>query len=521
MDDNVPPKLGPYLEANTPLPNELNPVYAEYSAQISSRIHDLRSAAVDPGRTAAHEAIERDRQVLEGRREACLEFFSPIRSVPVEVLGLIFSFILGGRVFNDQEYRTYGRLGAVCIPWRNALASTPRLCAGLVVSLEKCFGRKPPTKDDDVMTIFKRTYVPSKWLALVNPARYHLTIDVRDERALEGVAWEDIPSYLLLNAEVLPTSLSVTYLPAISKIFLQERSCISVAHLSIDPVGEQPGNIDMSQMQRAFPRLESFTTGWPPDSRLLQPFPHDHIRSLTFLEAKGAALDLARFCAGLSRLQELKLTSENSPSGEYGLMDTLHPVVLPALESLYVVGEELTHLLAHFVFPALKFFRLEAIGYDDAAFYMVKELRSFLQRSNPTNFTMSVRGHASKHAFAVLLAALPPETKLHLSCEVKELGRNDAGAISQSPPSFDFANVRAIVSPELQWLSEDMDIAPLRHAITVYTSGKHLTLNDPQASYARQNGFDVEECTPDVAKSIRRPGISYMPTEWWRSRGRT
>lgn len=127
-----------YLSQKNLLDPTLVPLLDDYLLELSHSIKDLDNdiavlqAAIN-AKTATKGGLEQERDLHAGMR-------SPFRSVPPELWGVIFGYVLGPEPFGAIERQTYNRLRRVCSSWRQVAAATPGLCTGLDIDMEECVG---------------------------------------------------------------------------------------------------------------------------------------------------------------------------------------------------------------------------------------------------------------------------------------------------------------------------------------------------------------------------------------------
>ncbi|KAH6901345.1 hypothetical protein BKA70DRAFT_1079687, partial [Coprinopsis sp. MPI-PUGE-AT-0042] len=79
------------------------------------------------------EAKKQTLSLLDRQRSTYYNLRAPMRSIPPELLGLVFGSLFGDAPFGASEYRQFACISSVCSTWREAAHTTPNLCKGLSI----------------------------------------------------------------------------------------------------------------------------------------------------------------------------------------------------------------------------------------------------------------------------------------------------------------------------------------------------------------------------------------------------
>ncbi|KAH6910190.1 hypothetical protein BKA70DRAFT_1272418 [Coprinopsis sp. MPI-PUGE-AT-0042] len=407
------PEFSPYLFSNTALPDELKPTLGAYLTQISGCIAEL-AAEIDQLERALDVKRQKKAQYMRAY-ERHLQLQAPIRSIPAEILGLIFGLTLGDEPFDRREYQTYGYIREVCTSWRDVLATTPDLCKGLVVDLDGPLTNATYTDEGDIRAI-QHNLKP--WLAIVSQNHpYHLVLGAEDEDNVAD-SEDHIPGIYEWIFTTIPTPriLSINNSNIFSAVYSLVPRDNQISHLTLDFWQDADLEVfEVTPFQKVFPCLKSLFIDSPIE--FLSPMRHSNLQSLTLCQIYGSSRAFSHFLLDFPSLQELRICAEELCDPQEDPANTSEPLIHPKLEILVAEGEDLALLLKHVTFPSLKFLGLKAWGANEDYGFPV-----FLQRCSLDNkgFTVSIKGSPSKPMFNLLIRNVPRGARLHLDVLVDD-----------------------------------------------------------------------------------------------------
>ncbi|KAH6901361.1 hypothetical protein BKA70DRAFT_1310450 [Coprinopsis sp. MPI-PUGE-AT-0042] len=418
-----PHQLSPYLSANIPLPHYLTPTLDVHLTQLSVSITELDAEIDQLERALDAKKQKRDHYKKLYRNHASLK--APIRKLPLEILGMIFSFILGDEPFERLEYCTYGYIRRVCTTWRDVLASTPDICRGLEVLLDRPPGQAASNHGDGVWG-FDENLAP--WLAIVSRNYpYHLVLGAADGATFDD-AEDGVPDLAewILSTPPTPTILTIDNSDVFSLVYACGSRENKISRLLLS-FYEQVDRADLQEvpLEDIFPCLLILVIDAP--TGFSTPMAHINLQALTLTGAWGAAQTFAEWLMEMPRLQELKIGYQDLYSRYCPA--TRSPLIHSTIEILVVEGEDVMMLMEYLTFPSLKFLALDAWGlFDDSDEEALKEIiPAFLQRSCPGKhgFTASFKGKPSKVTFELFIQNLPLHTRLHYALDGLKIDHED------------------------------------------------------------------------------------------------
>ncbi|KAH6902098.1 hypothetical protein BKA70DRAFT_1567963 [Coprinopsis sp. MPI-PUGE-AT-0042] len=278
--------LIPYVESNNPLPEELAPSLEEHLSLLrqSIGVFDDRIAELE----RALELARNERAPLEEERLAYAATKSALRRFPPELIGMIFSNVLGGQAFGPNEYLSFAHLGGVCKSWRNVIKTAPNLCHGLRIQLDDW----PFDIAHDAREVFRTEIVP--WLEVAGKGgAFELVL---------GVGREDEGS----------GALTITWANILRILFNFNRPYPQLTRLALHKAIEHGSEADemsaaFATFEGTFPSLDSLYIGC--SLRLDLPLVHSSLRSLQLEDLVGSStpIQLKNYLEGLPQLEELVL----------------------------------------------------------------------------------------------------------------------------------------------------------------------------------------------------------------------
>ncbi|KAF6756131.1 hypothetical protein DFP72DRAFT_1066947 [Ephemerocybe angulata] len=136
-----------------PIPLSATSLSSSYVDSFQASFHPLLSSNSTPSQCQADFVNEHlgelTRQVksyktlikaLDAQRRICLSILSPLRRIPLEILGEIFKLVVPFYL-HALDRVMLGNLGRVCRRWRDALLNTPSVWRGLVMGPCTCGAR--------------------------------------------------------------------------------------------------------------------------------------------------------------------------------------------------------------------------------------------------------------------------------------------------------------------------------------------------------------------------------------------
>ncbi|KAH6902091.1 hypothetical protein BKA70DRAFT_674174 [Coprinopsis sp. MPI-PUGE-AT-0042] len=362
------------------------------------------------------DAKKQMRDDYKKRRLDYLSLKAPIRRLPPEILGMVFSFTLGKTPFERWQYCTYGYLRRVCTTWRDVLATTPDVCRGLEVLLDRPPGQAAPSYRLGGVSSFEEMLAP--WLAIVSRNHpYHLVLGATQYYISDPEGgFPDIARWILSTTPI-PTILSIEN----SGIFSLLHDCIprdnKISQLTLDFSDDvDRTELEEVSLEEIFPCLKSLIIDAP--IAFSNPINHSNLQSLSLTDAYGSAQAFSESLMEMPRLRELRICSQQLYSRYRQTTHTLQ--IHSAVEILVVEGEDMMLLLEYLTFPSLKFLGLDAFGFFDDANAMNEVISAFLQRScaGKYDFTASFTGRSSKYIIDLFIRNLPLRTRLHYALDV-------------------------------------------------------------------------------------------------------
>ncbi|KAH6902093.1 hypothetical protein BKA70DRAFT_1307246 [Coprinopsis sp. MPI-PUGE-AT-0042] len=431
---------------------------------------------------------------------------SPVAEIPPEIWSIVFLFALGSNPFGREERRAFTCLRRVCSTWGRIVTTTPGLCPGLVLNLEK-WGR-----DLEVAEAFEAKLLP--WLAIIGQSQpYHLTIALDSLWSIQSDHCISLARYLLFEATPTPTSLSIYSFEMVNAILWMSESCSSIIHLDVN-FNNDLDESSIYKLPLVFPQLKCFTTN--ARTSFKTSFGHPRLQGLTLLDIVGAPEDLAFLCMDLPCLRELRMSSEDI----YELAEPFKPLVTPlahlTLEILILEGEDTIPLLARLTLPSLKFLGLDAWGDSNGRRILEDNLPAFLQRSYLSNLTVSLKGYCYVPFFASLMQSLPPATTLISNFDFELDVDEEDEACNLISPIVAFRNIKRMICFYLSWLHECRPPSPPSGGSKIHTPLERLE-KDEMGSLKEElteKGFLLERCTLSAMDMILASSVPQMMIKW-------
>ncbi|KAH6883700.1 hypothetical protein BKA70DRAFT_1341902 [Coprinopsis sp. MPI-PUGE-AT-0042] len=409
-----PLELAHYFTTNDVFPPSGLPTLNSYLAQLTTSIESVESEILKL-RAFLH-AKKQEKCGLEQEYATCVGIKSPIRRLPVELLGLIFSFAVGAAPFNRYIHITH--LRGVCSSWRHAATTTPGLWTSLTIDLDRW---APPysqfLSDVTLLDQFKEELSP--WIAILSRTRpIHLTltsqsfdddIEINDpgfnrQRKLAGhlLSMTPPPATLTLNSPLALLAAILADAPSVVEIEVSYEATRGLEGFTI--------------LEARFPCLKalkihgSLAINTPP-------FPHSSLQALHLGRGIRPDFFLQELLCTLPCLRELKL-------GFPDHLDLWNPPDVPettyvhrCLEILIIEGENQLFTLTGISFPRLRL--LDISGCAHAAIPDEIVASHFhpdtFARSPSEPLLVSLSGDFPQALLIRLLASLPPGSHLYLN----------------------------------------------------------------------------------------------------------
>ncbi|KAH6901344.1 hypothetical protein BKA70DRAFT_693406 [Coprinopsis sp. MPI-PUGE-AT-0042] len=509
------PDFDIYLKGNTPLPAHFLPVLEVHMSQLVESIDKLDSEILtldsEPTLKVNREAL----QLLERERDAHAKLKAPIRSIPPEVLGLIFGYLFDDKPFEGSDYRQFVSIACVCSTWREVVHTTPNLCKGLTID---------PTERPSLLSekgsgrtlSLQASWRP--WLAVASRgSSYHLSISPKYDVACS----EPFVRYLLASSPS-PDTLTFDSTHALNVSLRSTAKHPTVRRLIIT---ERVDGTDFqrSPLSNVFPNLRNLAANCRIDTRIYPPWKHDHLRTLHMQDLTALPFDFAKFLTNLPCLEELQISSKDL----FDIDDMDTPATsfsLPSLQTLIVHGEDLVHLLLFLTFPALKFFCLKSWGMKETASAFQASLGNLFRDAPLQPLTVALQGDPFALFLTLVIKTLPSRTRLYLDLEylsTYEWGRNDL-VYGARTISIDSDNISELfcstMAGDLHWLSWGSPCRRRDSALKMYISSESGVAEENNLEARRGDlqalGYDLEICKQETWDAMLRSSIPQIDYQW-------
>ncbi|KAH6912366.1 hypothetical protein BKA70DRAFT_1267314 [Coprinopsis sp. MPI-PUGE-AT-0042] len=507
------PELFHYSVTNDVLPQQFVPVLDEYLSSLAENLRLLEDGELEPDGLPSS---VKEKAALLGAIGAYTRIKAPVRRIPAEILGAIFSYAVGSPP--DDSFINMCRLRGVCRSWRHAALTTPGLWTRLHIDLDKwrCSG----PAGEDLQTRIKRHLAP--WLAiLTRTLPYHLKITSIETYSptthpplrLELVRY-------LLCATPRPSSVTLGCSAALVGALSLSGPCTSLERLTILA---QTFRSEMGRLQMMFPNLQTLRIRRCIDLQAPnQLFTHSTLRTLHLAETKPQPGSFARLIQGLPSLTELRVTTSLVHYPEDNPVDVCPPYSHRALETLILSGEELLFTLCRYIsFPFLRFMGVNGSGVRVSGGLLAGEsIPRILATTSSRDFTLSLRGHFDQRLVERLVRSLPPNSNLHLLID-GIAAQHHISSWSLIP--IDHEHIRAIYCQgacgKLSWLRKE---TRQRSQLAVIYVPLHA-MDSETIQHRKQQlltlGYGLQLCPDESLDALvgrLPPEASESSDRWWR-----
>ncbi|KAH6910192.1 hypothetical protein BKA70DRAFT_1272424 [Coprinopsis sp. MPI-PUGE-AT-0042] len=465
----------------------------------------------------------RDHRMKPGEEHSELQH--PLRRIPPEIWGIIFSFTLGDAPFGWWEYRTHRYLRKVCTTWKDVMASTPDICRGLEVHLDGPLAQAAFSVTKGVRYVGARL---EPWLAIVSRNYpYHLSLTAKRNANLTNWPVDHAREFMqwILTTSPTPTILTIDNF----EVFSFPCACAprenQISHLSVDflvNMGHEDFLIAGRSFETILPSLKTLVSN--ASVELDNPIGHPNVEALIFSRVCGPAKDFGNFLLEFSSLREIRFESEEQYHRPGNTPFSSTPIIHPTVEVLVAQGEDLILLLEHITCPSLKYFSLCGWGETSGDYKVMAEiLPAFLQRCSRDNkdFTAAIRGEPHKFIFDLFMHSIPRGTRLHVDLDKLKLDETDTdgevlptSTFPKPPHTFTeiFCTKRL---NDFNWLFSDNG-PPDSEPIKVYMP-KGIMVEDQVIMHQeglRDSGYALEILQLDTYKRLLRSSLPTMTVEW-------
>ncbi|KAH6902072.1 hypothetical protein BKA70DRAFT_1307163, partial [Coprinopsis sp. MPI-PUGE-AT-0042] len=340
-----------------------------------------------------------------------------MRSIPPELLGLVFGSLFGDAPFGASEYRQFACISSVCSTWREAAHTTPNLCKGLSIdpsewrghsSMEEVRGQE---QEQEQLVSLQASWKP--WLTIVSrSSTYHLELSTFYDASCN----EAFVRYLLTSSPT-PDTLTFDSRRALRFALKCQRKHQRVHRLTLTKLVHAT-QVSLLPLPTKFPNLRTLTADYPVDTTHHPPLRFDHLRTLHMKDLCANPLSFNAFLGDFPSLRELKISSLRYIPGAIDTTENLIPP-LPhtSLETLIIHGDDMLHYIAATTFPALRFFCIRSWGMQDAATTFKNALPSLFRDSRLQPLTVSLQGRPYATFLSLITQSAPNYTRLHLDID--------------------------------------------------------------------------------------------------------
>jgi hypothetical protein len=455
---NPPPELAHYLTSNDTLPSYLSPRLHDFlqkSAQAMDRLED-EMYALEAILQSKRETYDRARHV----HNAHVKIRAPIRRVPPELLGIIFTVAVNRAPFN--RYIDITRLRGVCSLWRHMAFTKRGLWSTLPIDIEKWCTPDLSHRDDNILSTHFRAIL-HPWLSILLPA-YNLEITLLRPPSSSYSVFprkdQSVFIHHLLSSAPLPASVTFDSHVALSAALASSYAYQHIRKVELARVYLYSSESD--KLEHVFPWLRTLILHSMFECRSDR-FDHSRLRTLQLSEVRGIPHSFALLLKGLPRLRELRLDTRGPINALAGTIDSDSIFEHPCIEVLMIRGEDILGLLGTITLPSLRFLSLRDMSLSSQPATSDYVLLRLFAKSPPCGLTVSLTGGFSPSSLAQIARCLPPRTHLHFSATID---RQQDG--SEFHLSFQTGNVQDIYcdskTADLSWLSGD----PSRSPVTIH-----------------------------------------------------
>ncbi|KAH6901368.1 hypothetical protein BKA70DRAFT_1310467 [Coprinopsis sp. MPI-PUGE-AT-0042] len=497
--------LIPYVESNNPLPEEFSPALEAHLSLLrqSIGVFDDRIAELE----RALELARNERAPLEEERLAYAATKSALRRFPPELIGMIFSNVLGDQAFGRNEYLSFAHLGGVCKSWRNVIKTAPNLCHGLKIQLDDW----PFDIAHDAREVFRTEIVP--WLEVAGKGgAFELVLGIgrEDEGYLADHGYdEEYLDILLHSPHSKIGALTITWVNILRILLKFNRPYPQLTRLALHKSIEHGSEADelsaaLATFAGTFPSLDSLYIGC--SLRLDLPLVHSSLRSLLLEDLAGSStpIQLKNFLEGLPQLEELVLSCSEDIILDPSALSLGSPLVHQALKRMIIISEDLLELVAYVTFPSLEYLRITCWGLTEhpRTERIVNRFKTFIDRSHLQRLTLSLSRGISRILFSTIVQNLPSGSQLQL--EDVEIFQDMDEAGVHFPNDLDESLARKVVvestalteivcdinSGDLRWLAGGIRRTPLIKLYVPAPAIESCTIDSPETQL-REWGFEL------------------------------
>ncbi|KAH6901370.1 hypothetical protein BKA70DRAFT_1310471 [Coprinopsis sp. MPI-PUGE-AT-0042] len=524
--------LIPYVESNNPLPEELSPALEEHLSLLrqSIGVYEDRIAELE----LALELARNERAPLEEEQLAYAATKSALRRFPPELIGMIFSNVVGDQAFGRKEYLSFAHLGGVCKSWRNVVKTAPNLCHGLKIQLDDW----PFDIAYDAREVFRTEIVP--WLEVAGKGgAFELVLGIgrEDEGYLADHGYdEEYLDILLHSPHSKISALTITWANILRILLKFNRPYPQLTRLALHKSIEHGSEADelsaaLATFAGTFPSLDGLYIGCSP--RLDLPLVHSSLRSLELedLAVPATPIQLKNYLDCLPQLEELALSCSEAENiiPDPSALSLGSPLVHQALKRMIIISEDLLELFAYVTFPSLEYLRITccALMQHTKTERIAKRFKSLIDRSHLQKLTLSLSSIISRILFLTIVQNLPSESQLQLD-DVGIIQDRDE-AHERFPYDLDESLASRVIvestalteivcdirSGELRWLAGGIPRTPLIKLYVPAPAIKDCEIDSPETQL-REWGFEllvrpVEEIEDMLfcTKFTMHPYISY------------
>ncbi|KAH6902071.1 hypothetical protein BKA70DRAFT_1307162 [Coprinopsis sp. MPI-PUGE-AT-0042] len=491
------PDFDIYLKGNTPLPAHFLPVLEVHMSQLVESIDKLDSEILtldsEPTLKVNREAL----QLLERERDAHAKLKAPIRSIPPEVLGLIFGYLFDDKPFEGSDYRQFVSIACVCSTWREVVHTTPNLCKGLTID---------PTERPSLLSekgsgrtlSLQASWRP--WLAVASRgSSYHLSISPKYDVACS----EPFVRYLLASSPS-PDTLTFDSTHALNVSLRSTAKHPTVRRLIIT---ERVDGTDFqrSPLSNVFPNLRNLAANCRIDTRIYPPWKHDHLRTLHMQDLTALPFDFAKFLTNLPCLEELQISSKDL----FDIDDMGHA----------------SHIILPSVTPDTHCPRRGLVLLFETASAFQASLGNLFRDAPLQPLTVALQGDPFALFLTLVIKTSPSRTRLYLDLEYLSINTNGGGSdlvYGARTISIDSDNISELfcstMAGDLHWLSWGSPCRRRDSALKMYISSESGVAEENNLEARRGDlqalGYDLEICKQETWDAMLRSSIPQIDYQW-------
>ncbi|KAL1719728.1 hypothetical protein EV715DRAFT_251044, partial [Schizophyllum commune] len=337
--------------------------------------------------------LTEERARMREQVSSCLALAAPIRRLPGEVLGQIFTYVLDHPVFFAEELR---QLIAVCHAWRNVVLSTSSLWSTVMIC---CTVNELHLSDTRGHAAFVRAQL--RWSAN-RPLSVCLLIDAGN-RSLASQLWaaarEEAYRWkrLTIKAEYPPSTYAAFWVdhPSLCLPILEYLEFSSVAS---PPPFKVFGDAPRLRQLSIDTKFEPWGMEFPQSWRLTAL----HLGNTLSVDCLSA---LKGTCATLKELDLGHIDADDS------LQHAAPPVTLPLLEKLRIIGATAKGIGSRLIFPSVHHLCIDGLYSGPEC----EDIVSMIQRASATITTLELAPFlVSQQAVLHLFKGMPTVTHLVL-----------------------------------------------------------------------------------------------------------